>query len=663
MIDDQLTRNAAPSSTISQPPVTVRADIGLLQSTWREIRVFKAPGQPFVWSRRDGARSTQRTALQVSQETRRRDVRQLGCGRLETRQNRDAANLMRSLVTTGRAAAGDSVVTHPGTSAVERFTSRVTWPALLGRALTDSLSMVQLDTAMMASLVFVALATLQPAFGTKFSLVDDHQILSYSPVAAHHPQVGQAPGLLTIIDQDIRAGRFRPAYWAIRLTEIAVLGDSPILWHALYLLLGIASACLLYAALRAARLDRAGAFVAAMWLLATPSVTSVWIRLGTAEGLGIPLLAISLWAGVRAARRHGDGRWEILHVGAATAAMLTKESFVLAIPALVGFRLLVQSTQGSFSLRTPRTLAPAAFLLTTCFAVGLVLALIAHSAGTSTYGGKFLTLSGADLDVTVFNLVVLLGSGGAVLVLPCSSMLLDRMRGRISRKDALTWTWAVGLLLLLLLPQLALYRGNGFLIERYILPAGLAVAIGLGAAISWLDRKRRSLVWVASILCCLPVFASGALSSRHIAEAFRGDTVAVDQLVDRVVESAPRNATLLLPIDSVSHVELATSFVRQVAYRGRDDVQLRAVLLPGADPPGNSSDDLGSLINAEFPDRVDEADTDCSKAWGIVPLASESAVRQYMPCVANSDYARMEFPGRILATADGTSYILLTRTS
>src|SRR5205823_49305 len=140
-------------------------------------------------------------------------------------------------------------------------------------------------------------------------------------------------------------------------------------------------------------------------------------------------------------------------------------------------------------------LVPAIVLLTLGLAVLVGVALVAALAGTSSYGGKFLTVSETDLFATAFNLIVLLSSGGVVLVLALVTALLDRTRRRLSCNDARAWVWGIGLFALVVAPQLLLYReGGGFAYGRYILPAGLAIAIGLSGAITWLGQGRR-IVW------------------------------------------------------------------------------------------------------------------------------------------------------------------------
>src|SRR5947209_10708980 len=113
----------------------------------------------------------------------------------------------------------------------------------------------------------LGLVTLSPAFSADFALVDDHEILSYSRYVTQPPELragSDLPGRLLV--DDLAVGRVRPLYRVVRLGEVALLGQNAGAWHTLYVLLGIASAGLMYAALRAARVSSVPSALAAVWV-------------------------------------------------------------------------------------------------------------------------------------------------------------------------------------------------------------------------------------------------------------------------------------------------------------------------------------------------------------------------------------------------------------
>jgi hypothetical protein len=73
------------------------------------------------------------------------------------------------------------------------------------------------DCLAVVSVVFVGMLVLHPALGAGFVLVDDHEILSFSPGVRSSLDLRQLPDVVTrILVDDTTGGRFRPLYWVIR---------------------------------------------------------------------------------------------------------------------------------------------------------------------------------------------------------------------------------------------------------------------------------------------------------------------------------------------------------------------------------------------------------------------------------------------------------------
>jgi len=141
------------------------------------------------------------------------------------------------------------------------------------------------DCLAIVVLAFVGLLVLHPALSAGFVLIDDHEIVGFAPGARNDPELRPLPAtFVEVVLVDAAGGRFRPLYWLVRYSEIAVLGTHAAQWHALYVGLGILAAGLFYPALCAATVRGLPAFLASLWLLVVPGASSVACRGRAAMG-------------------------------------------------------------------------------------------------------------------------------------------------------------------------------------------------------------------------------------------------------------------------------------------------------------------------------------------------------------------------------------------
>jgi len=167
-------------------------------------------------------------------------------------------------------------------------------------------------------------------FHAGFSVMEEYRIVNDS----------QRPlrwWLAIMIDEDILAfGRVRPVYFFFHFGEILLLGASP---HALHLAttgLGVLTCFLFYGSARGAAADILSALVFILLFAVTGDQSTIWYRIfSPAETFGMLLTAVAVWALVRTAARAEPSSWNAAALVAMALAGLTKESFILIIPALL----------------------------------------------------------------------------------------------------------------------------------------------------------------------------------------------------------------------------------------------------------------------------------------------------------------------------------------
>lgn len=168
-----------------------------------------------------------------------------------------------------------------------------------------------------------------------FHFTDDHQIIGFSRSI---DSVGFIDLAADYIRGDISSkGRFLPLYDIHRLIEVKLFGTDFFLWAVYgWLLASVASACFAVFLLMTGFSLAEALLFPLMLLLGFQA--GVWWRFGTAETIGMPLLSFMLVVSAIAARRPGvvlDAVFVLLGV----MLMLSKEAFILFIPAVVFLRI------------------------------------------------------------------------------------------------------------------------------------------------------------------------------------------------------------------------------------------------------------------------------------------------------------------------------------
>ena len=185
------------------------------------------------------------------------------------------------------------------------------------------------------ALFWLAVLGLSGSLSSGFHLTDDHQIIGFSKSLKTSGFVDQA---IDYIRGDIAAkGRFLPLYDLHRLIEVKLFGTDFFLWGIYgFFLATVASSCF-----AAFMLLSGFSFIEALlfpFLLFLGFQSGVWWRFGTAETIGMPLLSFMLVVSAIAAKRPSvvlDALFVIFGI----MLMLSKEAFILFIPAVVFLRI------------------------------------------------------------------------------------------------------------------------------------------------------------------------------------------------------------------------------------------------------------------------------------------------------------------------------------
>lgn len=311
---------------------------------------------------------------------------------------------------------------------------------------------------------------LSGTLGSGFHFTDDHQIIVYSET------VKDSGALRTAVDwiaEDIgRVGRFLPVYYIHRLLQVKFFGADFFIW-------GLYDGLMVWGAsffLSAAFLVLGFTLLEALLfpLLAFLGFQSaVWWRFGTAETIGMPMLAALLLLSALGARRRSlliDGAFVLV----AIVLMLTKESFLVFIPAIVFLKVWFEKRESGKSWFAAAKLNAFPALVILAWLTGQLLFIKFYVKSTGIgyagyYGFHIVPFSRA-LESYLFLTQAWLVPAGLALAW---SVCPDKGRKFVTELFPL-----FVFLALALLPQALLHARSG-VYERYLFPGAFGIAFAV----------------------------------------------------------------------------------------------------------------------------------------------------------------------------------------
>lgn len=302
-----------------------------------------------------------------------------------------------------------------------------------------------------------------------FHFTDDHQIVSFSETLK---SAGAIDTALDWVAQDVKSiGRFLPVYYIHRLVQIKFFGTDFLIWG-LYdgLLAWLASSFMAWFMLLAG-FSLFGAILFPCFLF-LGFQTGIWWRFGTAETIAMLIVSVMLTAAAGSAKKKSLAL-DILFMAAGILLMLTKETFILFIPALLFLKvwLVKKERRGSWLGAMKAEALPAVVLLSLA---GAEVLFIKFFVGTTGIG--YAGYDGFKAGPFISALVNYLFASQAWLVPMAFALALS-----VTPREKRPWgdIFAVFTLLALsLLPQAALHARSG-VSERYLLPGIFGVIFAI----------------------------------------------------------------------------------------------------------------------------------------------------------------------------------------
>jgi hypothetical protein len=384
-------------------------------------------------------------------------------------------------------------------------------------------------------------------FQAYFSVIEEHRIVSASQATIRE-------WVHTAIDDTQRFGRFRPLYFLFHFTKIVLFGLNPYILHIITTGLGVLTCFFLYIAMRQVGTDILSALFFILLFAMTGYQNVIWYQIFTPqETLGMVFISISVWAIVKAASQGKPGWWDTLALVTMASAGLTKESFVLLIPALLLLRWTLHCwfSQETWLPALRRLRLPLVVGSLTFIAEMLIIAVILLSMPKS-YSANAAGLSLNSFDLRVwYQLLTSPGMATTVQYLLASALILViycYWPGQRSTRPYLLAGSLIGVAWLM--PQLVLYHKG--LVERYLFPVIVAPAavVGLSLAVLWQRRTWLTrLVWLTGVLWLLPTLSAGLTTTTQAANRYTAETLTIHEMVTHLAQNVPASKAIITVAD------------------------------------------------------------------------------------------------------------------
>lgn len=398
-----------------------------------------------------------------------------------------------------------------------------------------------------------------------YHFIDDHEMLEM------HQDLGNMSVFETSLkwikrDFDIR---FRPMYFLHRILEMKIFGSDFFSLSFYTSLLAAVTFSLFYLGSRKLRFSVLESLVLVLLTFVGPQM-AVWWKLGSNETIGMVMLGVAYFFMARCTSGKQYFLNSMLFNLFLIAASLSKESFVIVIPAFVVYKVWEESRVFKISFKES---AQKNYLLAfSLLAMVAELWLIFFVVGTNKIGYAGTPSSAKELLLGIKNTLVrkdMLGEWvkliTAVAVIFLFQIVSQGFSNKASKRNP--WTEAFSALIfsfLIVFPNLVLNAKTG-MVERYLLPSTFGLAFLVVVLIK--NAKTSVLRWTIVFACAIFLFFSFEVA-RKSAVAFTEEGIRTNKLLSAVLKYAGPESKILLVVDPVDRFEVSDSFRIYLSYNG-----------------------------------------------------------------------------------------------
>jgi hypothetical protein len=426
---------------------------------------------------------------------------------------------------------------------------------------TDLLVILGIVLFLTCSLLFTG------TISSGFHFTDDHQIYNIEDDLSTSSTLEVASSW---IKRDFE-WRFRPLYFMHRVFQVKMFGSNFLLWSIYYGILAIIAFTSFYGGMRRLKYSiwESLTFLAVVFV---GSQMSVWWRLGTSETIGMVFLGITFYFMTLCLSRKHYLINTILFIVFLIFASLSKESFVIIIPAFIIYKIL--NEKDFFGISIARTIKKNYLLIIPAFVMFLELIFILLSVGT--------TFGYAGIDSNIKNMIK-----GIMEIFEEQSVFLwisipliflylyvelNEKENRIEKIRILIPS--IIFCALVCVPNIILHAKSG-IDKRFLLPFTIGVAFFI---VTMIKNFTKFSNWQKSLICgvILIVFC-GDTGYLYKAYLFSQEGKDTNSFLTAISENATDSTNILLVADPVKTNERSFSIQTYFKHKGIKNLYAHAL--------------------------------------------------------------------------------------
>jgi hypothetical protein len=458
-----------------------------------------------------------------------------------------------------------------------------------------------------------------------FHLTDDHEIVLFNDLLKNQ-------SVFSLIEEQVKidlATRFRPTYYAHRILVTSLIGTNQIAWAIYYCFLGVFTSFFLYLALRKVGFTLLESLLFPLFAFLGEQ-TAVWWRLGTAETLGMLFASLAMYFASSSYNQKNTWVAAVLFLCFAILASLSKESFILFLPALLFWKIWVER-QKNWQKAIKTNLLFVLFL-------GIVALIEIYFIQSQTNAqNTIFSVSNAEDDsfrnrillymlnkVLTFNqLHILFIVFVGILAFAISDDFKNaKHRLTLVLKDFFPILIFV---LLILIPQFVLYSRTD-LYERYLIPTTISLGF-FAVTLIQLIRKQDFIKKYLKVAFCLLGLAGLYLPLGKV--YFKGKDFAVEgantqSFLQFIKSVTTEKSGILLLSEPVQFNEWTHSFYRfmQSSLYQRKNIYLQLYTIPNPNVPIAVAEENKAILSQVFRNQLFDFEKDSAnvKCIAVLPL-------------------------------------------
>jgi len=392
-----------------------------------------------------------------------------------------------------------------------------------------------------------------------YHFVDDHEIIKIKSELSTSPL--SVVTTKWVKEDLLNNGRFRPVYYIFRVFETKLFGSEFLLWSVFNGVLCCLALVFSYLSMRNLKFSIQESILFVIITYVGPQ-SSVWWRLGPGESLGMVFFSLSFFFMIKTRIRHNYIN-NLLFILFLTLASLTKESFIIIIPALLFFKIWWEKESLWSSLK--QSVLRNLFLIVPLIIMFAELYIIKLYVGTA-YAGLDSDLGEiiSPIIATIFRFFK------TYLNLLAAGIIMSIIFIYFRKRPALFNSLSLLFFVLIIIPNVILYSKTG-LMERYLLPVTFGLAFLVITFINAIDKKEKFIKRIAFFLI-LVSFIPYLVSTINEAISFSKEGFATNSLLSAVSANKINSEGVLLIVDPVDSYEISVSLKTYLFYEDKIDL-------------------------------------------------------------------------------------------